>query len=744
MPRLKDLDILPLLPALGAALFAMRFDARSVFALPKLQAVAIVLVILLIVSVVRAHRGRISPLPSEAAVALAAFGLWSVVCTLTAVDARTAFFGSDGTVMGFVSYVCGFVVFALAATWFHDIRSIERYLQLQVSLVAIVALHAIGQYYGVFESLYSGDAQIDGVARVLGRPAATIGHPVALGAILGSSLPFAATFAIDAPTRGQRMWWTIVTAVLGAALLVSESRGPWIGSACGAVVLLGLRRIRRTTPVAWAANRWRVGALAAAVLASLIVLVAADVARGGALPRRIKSFAALRQDGSLLNRFPLYRAALRMIRDRPVVGGGFDTFATLYPRYRERESASMPADVMPGAPHNGALQLAAATGIPGLAAYAGLLVIVFRRLLRSGSPPPQHASITAACAASIAAFLVQDLTGWSQLALHVYFWLVLGIAVAVTSVDEPSRARRAPRVLGFGGAVLAGVVLTVAAVRTSERLAADAALFRAQGMAAHDWVTAESWLDAAVAYAKRVPSVYDAAGVMYLQRVPVTRDETTYRTAAALLDRASSAFPLDPYPRIHRVDLDTIAIRARVLTAPSADAMNSERHAAELDPNNASVYESSARLRLAARDFDGAERFTARVVDLRPEHPRTLELRGDLLWAQSRREPAADAYRDAVRRAAPDSSIWLACQRKLVMVQLESGHPAAAVDRARQAIRTRPSDSLLHTLLGAGYERVGTHADAVAAYERALALDGRNVDAASALRRLHAREERQP
>jgi O-antigen ligase/tetratricopeptide (TPR) repeat protein len=611
-----------------------------------------------------------------------------------------------------------------------------------VGLVVIVAVHAIGQYYSVWASLYAGDAQIDGVARVLSRPAATIGHPVALGAILGMWLPFAATFAIDAPTRGGGACWTIMAAILGAALLVSQSRGAWIGSACGAVVLFRLRAARVGVSAPSRLARLRKIAAPAMVLAILIGVVAVEAARGGGLSRRIASFASLQQDASLLNRFPLYHAALRMIEERPLVGGGLDTFATLYPRYRERESASMPADVMPNAPHNGYLQLAAGTGIPGLAAHVYLLVIVLRRLLRTtaGTKVAPEASLAAACAASISVFLIQDLTGWSQLALHASFWLVLGVAVAVTSAAEPP-PRRAPVVLALGGVAVAGAVLMASAVRTTERLTADVALFRAQALAAHDPTSAEVSLKSAIAYGDRVPGVYDAAGMLHLQRVPATRDVGTYRTAATLFERAAAAYPFDPYVRIHRVDLDATAIRAGVLGTPSSEAATAERLAAELDPNNASVYESSARLRLAAGDLAGAARFASRVADLRSEHPRTLELRGDLLWAQSLREPAAAAYGDAVARAAPDSAIWLDCQRKLVMVQLESGHPGEAVDRARQALRARGNDSLLHTLLGAGYEGIGTFGDAIAAYERALALDRRNLDAASALRRLQVQRE---
>jgi O-antigen ligase/tetratricopeptide (TPR) repeat protein len=740
VPRLKGLDGIPLVAPIAAALFAMRLDARSAFALPKLQAVTIVLLALLIVWLVRVGRGRTRSLPPDVAVALGAVVLWSIISSLTAVDRRAAFFGADISVMGLASDACGFVLFVFAATWFTSLLSIERYLQMVVALVALVAVHAIGQYYSVWPSLYSGDAQVDGVVRVLSRPAATIGHPVALGAILGMSLPFTATFAIDAPARGSRVCWTIVAAILGAALLVTQSRGPWIGSACGSLVLLRLRARRFGRPAPARPSRVREVATAAIVMAVLIGLAAVEAARGGGLSRRVASFTALRQDASLLNRLPLYSAALRMIEERPLVGGGLDTFATVYPRYREREPATMPADAMPNAPHNGYLQLATATGVPGLTAYVCLIFIVLRRLIRTNAATRVggEASLAAACAASICVFLIQDLSGWSQFALNLCFWLVLGVAVGVTEPAVPQPRRAAAGVLAFAGVALTGAVLITAAVRTTERLRADVALFRAQTMAAYDPESAELSLKTAIGYGDRVPWVYDAAAVLYLQRLPATRSVETYQAAATLLERAAAAYPFDPYVRIHRVDLDATAIRSGVLATSSPGARRAEQRAAALDPNNASVYESSARLRFATGDLEGAAHFASRIADLRPEHPRTLEVRGDLLWAQSRPELAAAAYRDAVARAAPDSSLWLACQRKLVMVQLESGHPREAVDGARQALGARPDDSLLHTLLGAGYEGVGAYSDAIAAYERALALDRRNTDAANALRRLHS------
>ena len=94
--------------------------------------------------------------------------------------------------------------------------------------------------------------------------------------------------------------------------------------------------------------------------------------------------AELESDPSFTNRFVFYRAAAGMIRDHPIAGVGFESFGLMYPRYRPVEPEQLPADVIPSMVHDGYLQAAATTGIPGLILYVAFVDVPDRS--RRGAP----------------------------------------------------------------------------------------------------------------------------------------------------------------------------------------------------------------------------------------------------------------------------------------------------------------------------------------------------------------------
>lgn len=195
----------------------------------------------------------------------------------------------------------------------------------------------------------------------LPRLRSVYGSPNNVGLYLGRVLPLLVAVALLARDRRRRMAYGLAALPVGAALLLSFSKGALLLGVPAALVTVGLL----------AGGRWRW-----ATLALLLVLTLALVPL-----LRLPRFASLftTQEGTTFFRIKLWQGTVAMIRDHVWLGVGPDNF--LY-HYRSRyilPSAWQEPDL--SHPHNFLLDFWARLGVFGLAAGIGLQVAFWRAAL---------------------------------------------------------------------------------------------------------------------------------------------------------------------------------------------------------------------------------------------------------------------------------------------------------------------------------------------------------------------------
>ena len=214
------------------------------------------------------------------------------------------------------------------------------------------------------------------------RAFGTIGQPNSFAGYLNGAWPLVLCFVIVAWQRQSRWVWPLlgVLAVIGAALLLSFSRGGWIGAVAGLLVILWL-----------VGGWWRRGV-------ALIVVVAAFVLAGGwqyipapfgpRLGSATQIFRApdiMRDEAqqrptvyAAVERAAQFNAGVAMWQSAPVLGVGPGSYTRVYPEFARKGWL-----ISRGHAHNAYVQIAAEQGTVGLLAFLGLWVVQWRRAWRT-------------------------------------------------------------------------------------------------------------------------------------------------------------------------------------------------------------------------------------------------------------------------------------------------------------------------------------------------------------------------
>ena len=181
----------------------------------------------------------------------------------------------------------------------------------------------------------------------------------AAGTIFCVAILVALGYFYRADRRGRLILFP-VTILLTSALIATQSRGAFVAFIAGLIVFLLLGIKSRRTLI-----------ISLATLVGVICIVGFFFRTNPSVASR---YARILNPLANRDRLEIWRIALQMMRDHPILGVGFNNFQDVYPLYRDPEVSRT---VMSMA-HNIFLEFGSTTGIPGLVLF---MVVVIRGLL---------------------------------------------------------------------------------------------------------------------------------------------------------------------------------------------------------------------------------------------------------------------------------------------------------------------------------------------------------------------------
>jgi O-antigen ligase len=243
---------------------------------------------------------------------------------------------------GFFKVAC---LYLLIIHLLHTRERICQFVWLLMGLSVFNAVQGLYFYYQHPEILVAGRAQGIGF----------FGDPNDLAMTLVMALPFMLHFWGSQTTLGRRIILLPVLGVVLYSLYTTQSRGGTVGLMAMLYMLIygNLRN-----------PRWRKVFVVAGALVGLAGVQAMFTLRGA-------SFSEAGEEG----RVEIWKAGLRMIKASPLTGIGFYDFPERFDEY------AIGAEQTGKAAHNSILQVAAETGLFGLAVYLAILYATARQIL---------------------------------------------------------------------------------------------------------------------------------------------------------------------------------------------------------------------------------------------------------------------------------------------------------------------------------------------------------------------------
>lgn len=367
--------------------------------------------------------------PGAAGTAVLAALAAALLSVATSVDPATSFWGNAERLTGFVT-LASFAVLAAAA---HRLAArgggqARAFAWLWFGVWGVVAAWAIAERLipGFWSAFNGGGA----------RSVSTIGNAIFLAEALLIATAGAVTAAFSLPARNR--FWFVGAAMLvgGFAILTTETRGAFVGAGAGLAVA-GI------AAAMWSGRRsLRVAGIVLAVCCVLAVpalYAVRNVPAAQQAPfvgRLVSVFSA--NDPSIVQRFQLWGVAWAALRERPMTGWGLEQFDTaldrLYPpdftRFGSSNSFSDRA-------HNAYLDVAAAAGAVGLAAYLSVFAAIGWTILRARRTGALAAPAAAAALGGLAAFAVSHLTSFDT---HATLLAAAGTVPLLTARHAAVRA----------------------------------------------------------------------------------------------------------------------------------------------------------------------------------------------------------------------------------------------------------------------------------------------------------------
>lgn len=503
--------------------------------------------------------------------------VWVGITSITSLHWPTALLGTQGRYEGFVTFATYALIYFLALQFLEEEGHVLQLARVLLCSSVIVAVYGLLTYAGV-GSVAEYYSSLPGEPAI--RVFSSLGNPNVLGGFLIFAIGVSVVLALLERKRILRLSYWGATGLNALTLVVTFSRGAWLGAAVTVMLLAAIVWRRRIKPR-------RIDLIPLGIFGAVFVgLLARSLASVSEVTNVAKRFVSIFRPGDYLmgsGRIEIWRAATESIKERPLLGWGPDTFGLVSTRFETtgwRQFA--PSSVIADNAHNYPLHLAAGVGVPGVVLF---FAIWGWALLKSSKVVFAHRGgstglLAATFWAASIGYLVHLIFNISVPGTTFLLWVALAVILAPTARTLDISPRR------FGRVATAGIALVAALgiAGQSVVLAAD-----------------KSYVVAADDYSRLVLYERVAAADRAVSLNPLA---SNYRSTAAAVRANSVRADVTALAQAEREGEDTTR-QVEALSRSLADAESAYREAIDFTPSDCVNYVNLAAVyNLAGNNLD--------------------------------------------------------------------------------------------------------------------------------------------
>jgi len=316
---------------------------------------------------------------------------------------------------GFYLFIDAWLVYYVASRSVRDaiaFREVAAAFVLGATIMAVIAIFEASRGWLLYATLESSLGVVWGYGNYMGRglggplrAMASTGHPIVMGYLMVVTIPL--LMYLRPAIRSTFIWWLALSVLLGA-LVVTLSRGPWVGGLAMALIAVGIGK--------GAAKR--VGLLSAGIAAAAGLALLSDWGRG--LLEYLPFIGTVGAE-TVEYRQRLFEVSIRVLAQSPFFGSpGFYSNSAA----QELRQGEGIIDMV-----NSYLGIALGSGAVGFTLFVGLFLSVILLAWRAGTyaaTAPQVADIGRTLLAAVIGILVIIGTTSSINVIPSIYYLVVG------------------------------------------------------------------------------------------------------------------------------------------------------------------------------------------------------------------------------------------------------------------------------------------------------------------------------
>jgi O-antigen ligase len=338
------------------------------------------------------------------------------------------------TLLFLLRFLACFTAFVLAAEVFDSGRGKSALVRALIVLGCFEAAYGIVQYLTGWQKIFTYTKQFD-IAEATG----TYINRNHFAGLLELTIPFALASAFYSfqrllegrrTSRGesssgfQAIFYLFLMTIMVVGVVFSRSRVGILATVFSVIFIALLAQLKAKRKV------WMVG-----VFLLLVCVLGYGLWIG--LDPVLARFEEVRQQGFLQmeGRAPLWKDALRVVRDYPLTGSGLGTFGIAFRRYQ-----TSAVEFYVDHAHNDYLEFASETGLLGAALlFLPILFLFFKMIISFLDDPRRYRrAVILGCIGSVLALLVHSVTDFN---LHIpanalIFAVVLGVGYKAACVER--------------------------------------------------------------------------------------------------------------------------------------------------------------------------------------------------------------------------------------------------------------------------------------------------------------------